>query len=1773
MRTLTVVVLLLFAVFGLPLFGASALSAEPYGLSAMAQFERLPFLKTDTMAGGQSSFDRTGGNDDTRKFLYTDVTGNVMLDVKGPGTVYRIWCTGFGADTIKIYFDGEATPRINTQLNNLFTGTYSPFLAPLVGNNTMSSGGFYCYLPLPFSKSIKIVTSGSFYYNVGYHLYSPDAAVTTWAGTEDSSVARNQWSNVGSDPKSADGNTTVSNAFNLSARTTQTLLDVSGPRSISSIKLKLSGIPIVTNQAQVFVTDDGRAFTTSNQFKMTLDIANTGATLVRRLDYGIADQAARVYVNGSLVGTWSTPGSDNGNHWRDSSFAIPSSFTSGKKSITVNVQFVSSQIDWNEFYYWAYSTVSGTNRLTDSLDVGNTTSETSHSYSIAGGPAWSGSGNNWSYPLGTNQPSATVMDSLNNLWLKIAFDNEANASVYAPIGTFFGMGQFGPGNIKSLPVGMDADTNFYVYFPMPFTNRAVVQLVSQSTNAIANVVCQINHKPFTNSFANVGYFKTYFQYQTPSTSGVDLLLLDKEGSGHFLGVVQSMAGPTARTYLEGDERIYVDDSLTPALYGTGTEDFYNGGWYFDQGTFTCPSHGYTAHYANTSDYTAAYRLFLADAIPFRKHIRVGIEHGPINDVSETTTTLAYYYYNPNNLAVLTDQLDVGKTSSERSHSYTFTNQQNWVNTPVTYYYEGDSDNVGIADDGRVITNGTSQFTLTLQPTNAGAILRRRFDQGLTNQISHQASVYVAGTLVGTWYRAGTNMTSRWRDDDFMIPAAYTSGKSNIQVRISGANTWSEYYYSLYTLLTAGTASAVPPSTNSSNSNYSNTVASLNPVIYLRLNEASGTLATNIGTLPSVMGTNNATGVTINQAGPRNAAGVPYAGLGSDNTAYALATTGYINLGSPAALTNGNLSALTLMAWVYFGPLDKSEAVIVGYGDDAWSFKRGSGTTVNSNVLVLKINTSNLAVTSGARPITDGVWHHIVAVYDGANARIYIDGTLESSQAKTGGIGTGGNSFNYPVMVGENSKFTGRQFNGKLDEVAMFTNALTAANILAIYNASEVSPTISIQPKSTTVYSGNPVNLSVFALGNAPQSYQWTKGGTVIPGATATNYVLSNPVTGDSGNYAVVITNLYGSITSSVAALTVNDSRPLITLQPPTNVLGLVGATVVVTPVVAGSAPIACQWTLNGTAVNGATNVSLTLGNIQFYQGGNYICYLTNAFGGTNTVTVNFTPRLTTWQSAALPDMGTRDRQCALGSDGTNLFFTRGSIINNTFCSIPKGATNGWTTLTSIPNNAADAAAPGDMCYKDGALWMVCKDTGVNQMLIFRYDIAGNSWTKGTGAFTDAGSALAVVETNYVMAGWAGASSIKIATNWMTGGALSSPPNLGAGASWPWDSCIGLGTDTNVYFIKHNTSAAVAGVLAAINKTGAPVATLISGMPFNPGTGCAIEYMPTNLFSDQHARLFVLRGGTNNTDGDGKGWTMATSTNQLAVYDLAAQAWSLTTLPFSVDGGSEMRLAGDTLYFLSTNSDSAPLKIMKFVDVVPPVIVQSPTNLTVYASQPASFSVMAMGSPLTYQWRFFASNILAGVTNDSYTVANALVTNAGNYDVVVASPGGSVTSAVAVLTVWVAPVISPDPQSRTNVGGTTATFSSGATGTPAPVLSWLKDAAPLKNASNISGAATGALIVSNVHPADAGNYQMVATSAAGGATSQVAVLTFRLPDQPQIAAQQSSSGFIMTWPDPDGVFSLFTATNVAGPFSAIGGASRPYTNPIIEPTRFFLLKWE
>ncbi|MCX6917175.1 MAG: chitobiase/beta-hexosaminidase C-terminal domain-containing protein, partial [Verrucomicrobia bacterium] len=103
-----------------------------------------------------------------------------------------------------------------------------------------------------------------------------------------------------------------------------------------------------------------------------------------------------------------------------------------------------------------------------------------------------------------------------------------------------------------------------------------------------------------------------------------------------------------------------------------------------------------------------------------------------------------------------------------------------------------------------------------------------------------------------------------------------------------------------------------------------------------------------------------------------------------------------------------------------------------------------------------------------------------------------------------------------------------------------------------------------------------------------------------------------------------------------------------------------------------------------------------------------------AFGtglsGSSAASVTFTV-LRSWQSAVLPETSSRDRHVALGTEGTNLFFTRGASANAGFYRIPKGAVTGWTTLAPIPLSTTvnGDSGVGEMGYLDGALWTLARN--------------------------------------------------------------------------------------------------------------------------------------------------------------------------------------------------------------------------------------------------------------------------------------------------------------------------------------------------------------------------------------------------------------------------------------------------------------------------------
>jgi hypothetical protein len=127
-----------------------------------------------------------------------------------------------------------------------------------------------------------------------------------------------------------------------------------------------------------------------------------------------------------------------------------------------------------------------------------------------------------------------------------------------------------------------------------------------------------------------------------------------------------------------------------------------------------------------------------------------------------------------------------------------------------------------------------------------------------------------------------------------------------------------------------------------------------------------------------------------------------------------------------------------------------------------------------------------------------------------------------------------------------------------------------------------APAIGTQPQSQTVNAGAPVSFFITATGTAPLSYQWRKDGTNLAGATGATNRIGAAQSTNAGNYAVVVTNVAGSVTSAVAALTI------VIVPPQINSLVPVGGGLFT---LSGTGPVGEPYRLLAT-----TNVTLPLAN-------------------------------------------------------------------------------------------------------------------------------------------------------------------------------------------------------------------------------------------------------------------------------------------------------------------------------------------------------------------------------------------------------------------------------------------------------------------------------------------------------------------------------------------------------------------------------------------------
>jgi len=713
------------------------------------------------------------------------------------------------------------------------------------------------------------------------------------------------------------------------------------------------------------------------------------------------------------------------------------------------------------------------------------------------------------------------------------------------------------------------------------------------------------------------------------------------------------------------------------------------------------------------------------------------------------------------------------------------------------------------------------------------------------------------------------------------------------------------------------------------------------------------------------------------------------------------------------------------------------------------------------------------------------------------------------------------------------------------------------------------PNLITQPKSQQIPVASNVTFSVSASGTEPLNYQWQFNGTNIAGATNNTFLIGVVTTNDAGNYSVTITNSYGRVASSNAALMVLAIPPSIATQPASQIVPS-GSNALFTAVASGSPPFNYQWFFNGAPLNGQTSASLSLLNVTTNQAGAYSVQVASPFGSITShiaiLAVSGLPIITQQPAnqsmlagnrvllnAGVSGLGPLTFQWQL--NGTNL--TNGFMTTVAGNGIPGYSGDGGIATTGMLNSpfglAADGA--GNFYFADSANNRIRKvDTGGVMTTVAGTGAPGFSGDGGAATNARLNSCYGVAidgSGNLFIADTANNRIRKLDTNGIittvagratSGFSGDGGPATNAALFGPYGVMVDATgdlfiADTSNYRVRKVEPNGIITTVAGKSSSGfsgdggsATNASLFSpkGVAMDSEGNLIIADMDNQRVRevDVYGNISTLAGnGLANYSGDGGA---ATNASLLSPYAVA------------VDGYGDVLIA-----------DTGNNRIRR-VDAYGKISTVAGTNAHGVLYAPSGITMDGYGRVLIADTG--NSRIRRFGQGPTLVLDAANMTNAGNYTLVVNSSFGSITSAVATLTVLLPPSITIQPASQSIGLGSNGTFSVAATGTPPLSYLWQIDGVSQSAQTNQS------LNFTNVQWSDAGSFRMVITNNYGSVTSRVATMTVGVP--PSIVSQPSnqtvvagSNGVLDVQAVGDGVFSYqwqFNGTNLPPVIATVAG---------------------
>ncbi len=535
---------------------------------------------------------------------------------------------------------------------------------------------------------------------------------------------------------------------------------------------------------------------------------------------------------------------------------------------------------------------------------------------------------------------------------------------------------------------------------------------------------------------------------------------------------------------------------------------------------------------------------------------------------------------------------------------------------------------------------------------------------------------------------------------------------------------------------------------------------------------------------------------------------------------------------------------------------------------------------------------------------------------------------------------------------------------------------TTSAVAALTVISPVS--ITTQPTAQSVIAGNTATFSVVATGSAPLTYQWSKDGVAISGATAASYALAATTAANAGSYTVLITNSVGSVTSAAATLTVNPAgvAPSITTQPLGQSLGL-GTSATLNVVATGTSPLAYQWSKNGTAITGATSASLTFSSLSASDVGSYTVVVSNALGSVTSaaavLTINSPPTIITQPVNQTVVAGSTVTLSVTATATGNITYrwTKGVVSSG------RGGSTIFTTITGA--DASTLIIPNATAADAGVYFVTVSNASASissGMVAVTVNTPPTISSQPISSLTYSGTTYAITVS---------ASG-------------TSPLNY----QWFKDGAAISGAVSSSYALTGST----------LNKAGSyyVVVTNVAGSV----TSNTSTVVTPPLITTQPASSSVTAGASATFSVVANGTAPLTyqwSKNGVSIPGATAATYAITSTSSS-DAGTYRVVVTNSLG--TANSSAVTLTVTPAGSA--PTITTQPAGQSVIASFNASFSVSASGTaPFTYVWRKDGGTVVGG-NSPTLALNGTTSASAGSYTVTITNAVGSVTSAAATLVV-------------------------------------------------------------------------------------------------------------------------------------------------------------